>query len=170
MQKEWARIHHLTHGMTLTSIYRTYQGMMRRCNDMDNPAYSRYGGRGIVVCDRWAESFERFYEDMGEKPDNMSLDRIDNDAGYSPENCRWVTRYQQNNNTRANTKYSHMGIETTQTSWARILGVSQSRLRYYAVAHSPVEAIERYMAIHSISKEDIKNKFEELTYKYENSK
>ncbi len=83
-------------------LYGTYRNMKSRCYNANNPVYRHYGARGISVCDRWLgkSGFDNFLEDMGQRPQGMSLDRIDNDLGYRPENCRWADKVTQSNNTR----------------------------------------------------------------------
>ncbi len=91
----------LVHGLSYSLEYPIWQAMKDRCYNKNNSRYKDYGARGITVCDRWRDSFEAFYEDMGKRPNSeLSLDRIDNDKGYSPDNCRWATHSQQQLNKR----------------------------------------------------------------------
>jgi hypothetical protein len=105
------------HLMTGTKVYITWSSMIGRCLNPKNDDYLNYGGRGVTVCDRWKESFESFYGDMGDPPDGCTLDRIDNSLGYSPENCRWATRKQQNRNRRDNRWITWNGETRLLVSW-----------------------------------------------------
>jgi len=99
-RSEILRTHAITHGLSNTIEYRRWRGMITRC---ENPRYARfkdYGGRGIKVCKRWRESFLNFLKDMGKRPDGMSLDRINVNGNYEPQNCRWASRKDQMNNMR----------------------------------------------------------------------
>jgi hypothetical protein len=85
----------------VTAEYRAWQAMKTRCANEQQPGWKNYGGRGINVCDRWSNSFDDFLADMGRKPTpQYSLERVNNDEGYFPENCKWATRSEQNSNRR----------------------------------------------------------------------
>lgn len=103
--------------------YSAWCAMKARC-DSKNPSFERYGLRGINVCERWSGSFANFLADMGECPDGMTLDRIDNNRGYSPENCRWANLREQARNTRRNRQITMQGETRCLTEWCELLGVS----------------------------------------------
>lgn len=105
-------------------------GMIARCTKPVHVSFSRYGGRGIAVCDRWF-SFDRFLEDMGPRPTpKHSLDRIDNDGPYSPENCRWATSEDQARSRSTTVHVTIDGVTDSLTGWARQRGVSPQALNY----------------------------------------
>jgi hypothetical protein len=89
-------------GMTKHPLYGSYVGLVERCTYPGHKDYALYGGRGITVCDRWLDDFWAFVEDMGERPEGHSLDRVDCDGPYAPENCRWATASEQRINQRRN--------------------------------------------------------------------
>lgn len=117
------------HGKSKTRIYMIWCSMLKRCNNESDKGYKNYGGRGIKVCKRWLK-FENFFADMGEKPSGKSLDRIDNDGDYCPENCRWATRKQQARNTRAVALFEMDGKRKSIAEWAELYGISSLRIWY----------------------------------------
>lgn len=112
-----------THKRSNSPIYWSWQQMKRRCLNKNCHAYPAYGGRGIKVCDRWMNSFENFLEDMGERPKDKSLDRIDNDGNYEPGNCRWATKSQQNRNMRKCMKIEFKGQTKDAYEWGELYGL-----------------------------------------------
>lgn len=110
--KGWRR--HFMHG---TSTYCSWANMISRCRNTNDPAYSNYGGRGIIVCNRWIY-FVEFFEDMGIKPEGTELDRIDNDGNYEPGNCRWATKTENLRNNRHNHLLTAFGETKPMSAWA----------------------------------------------------
>lgn len=107
-----------------------WHSMIGRCTNPERPQYHNYGGRGISVCERWSRSFESFYDWSIENDYEigLSIDRIDNDKGYSPDNCRWVTMKEQNNNTRSNRIITFEGKTQTMAEWADEVGIKYACL------------------------------------------
>lgn len=122
-----------THGHTVGSVsveYTTWASMKARCYNTAVNRYDDYGGRGIEVCERWRESFENFYEDMGDRPEGCTIDRRDNDGNYEPGNCRWESQQVQQNNRRNNVHVTHDGQTLTVADAARHYGLTPNTLRY----------------------------------------
>ena len=118
-----------THGIgKKTPGYGSWKSMLARCLLPNHIAYHRYGGRGIMVCGRWQSGFVAFYEDMGPRPDGMSLDRLDTDGNYEPANCRWATPKEQSNNTCTNVLIEDDGERLTIAELARKHGVNYNTL------------------------------------------
>lgn len=114
--------------------YLIWMQMKTRCHNPNDNSFYRYGGRGITVCESWRTSFESFIADMGRRPSkNHSLDRIDNNAGYSKDNCRWATQEEQSFNRRVTKLLTIGGVTKSVGQWGRIAGIRQqtiaSRLR-----------------------------------------
>lgn len=108
------------HGETDTRTHRIWRAMLTRCTNANSPAFKHYGARGITVCPQWAD-YMVFLEDMGHAPEKHSIDRIHNDEGYNPDNCRWATQYEQANNKRNNLPLTFDGVTRNATEWVRDL-------------------------------------------------
>jgi hypothetical protein len=121
----------VTHGMTHTKVHRIWGAIKGRCHNQNNAAYQYYGGRGIVMCERWQNSFAEFYADMGDPPsDDASIDRINNSGNYEPGNCTWSTRHQQMRNTRRNIYLTYKGETMVRKDWADKLGLTDRSMRF----------------------------------------
>jgi len=127
------------HGLSKTIEYRTWYAMLQRCRNPRNPAFGRYGGRGITVCDRW-QLFENFYADTGPRPTlRHSIDRIDNDGNYEPGNCRWATTHEQARNRSDNYLIEWRGETRCLSEWCEIVGLTYSTVKGRLDSGWPVE-------------------------------
>lgn len=116
--RDWCR----KHGMEGTKTYSIWASVKARCSNQQSPLYAAYGGIGVTIDPRWLD-FVNFYADMGEKPDDMSLDRIDPFGGYWPENCRWADRKTQARNKRKTVYLEYRGQKKSPAEWAEIMGL-----------------------------------------------
>ena len=132
-----------THNESKTKLYDIRLHMIDRCTNPKCKEYNRYGGRGIAVCNEWIGSYEAFrdWAKANGYRDGLSLDRIDNDKGYSPENCRFTDRVVQSNNRSDNHRITWNGETHTMKEWSVITGIHYSRIRYRATHNWPVEQI-----------------------------
>lgn len=132
LQREVLIERNTTHGYSKTRLDRIYRGMKTRCYNASFPEYNSYGGRGITICDEWLNNPKSFYEwalQNGYR-DDLSIDRIDVDANYSPANCRWVDVKTQNNNKSNNIHLTFNGETHTMAEWAEIIGMNYQTLKY----------------------------------------
>jgi len=136
------RVSNWIHGMGRSPEYKAWHAMIHRCTKKDDKNYHHYGGRGIGVCERWSVSFEAFYQDMGPRPNpSYSLDRIDNNGNYEPNNCRWATVQEQGNNRRTNTKITFKGQTMSIAQWSQVTGIDTSNLCKRIQAGWPIERV-----------------------------
>lgn len=131
-----------THGMGNTPEFATWCRIKDRCLNPNSTYYKRYGGRGITVCERWISSFENFVADMGPRPgSNFSIDRIDYNDNYSPENCRWATVATQATNRSTVRIIEFNGIIDSMAGWARRTGIPYLKLRRRIMDGWPFEKV-----------------------------
>lgn len=111
-----------THGMRKSKEYTSWSNMKARCYNPKDISYKNYGARGITVCDAWLHDFEKFYRDLGPCPEGYSLDRIDVNGNYCPENCKWSNITEQGRNKRNNRMITLFGITKTLSEWKEEMG------------------------------------------------
>jgi hypothetical protein len=135
MKKELAGTKNITHGMKGTRLYNIWQTIIQRTTNENNHEYGDYGGRGIGICEEWRNDFEEFMQWSYENgyADNLTIDRKNNNKGYQPDNCRWVTNKENCRNKRNNHCLTYNGQTKTITEWAEITGLSKEVIRYRIV-------------------------------------
>lgn len=134
---------HFKHGQRYTRLYRIWLGMKERCSNPNHTNFNLYGGRGITVCDDWKHSFETFREwaMANGYADGLSIDRIDSNKGYCPDNCRWETNFAQNNNKRSSVMISYAGTTHNLKEWSIISGINYYTLYSRYKAGKPLEEV-----------------------------
>lgn len=139
------------HGFYYHPLYHVWINMMNRCYNSENSAFKHYGGRGIFVCDRWHDiaNFVHDNEFLGYK--NKTIDRRENDKGYSPDNCRWITKKEQNLNKRSNILITYNNATKTLYEWARDLGLRYSLL-YQRIQTQRLSVEEAFTKPHRVKK------------------
>lgn len=134
LRKEISVSANLKHGMIDTPVYKEWENMKARCYTKSSSRFNRYGARGIIVCDRWRNSFEAFYADVSILPnfgkEGYSLNRIDNDGNYEPNNVEWADKITQANNTSTNHYLTYSGKTQTIAQWAREYNIGSATLLY----------------------------------------
>lgn len=145
-RNECTRKRSITHGETKTKLYGVWSSIKSRCYNSNTTAFKDYGGRGIIMCDDWKDSFEIF-KDWAYKNgyrDGLSIDRINNNSGYNPDNCRWVVSDVQANNRRNNNSITFNGETHTVTEWAKIMNKNPKTIfsRIYT-GWNPIDAITK---------------------------
>lgn len=137
------RFHNRTHGLSGTTCYRHWQAMKERCHRPTHKDYPNYGAKGIRVCKRWRgkNGFVNFLEDMGPKPEGMSIDRINYRGHYSPKNCQWATNVQQAKNRKTTRWITYLGRTQTMLDWSRETGVHVATVHWRLKKGYPLDKV-----------------------------
>lgn len=149
-QREASISSNTTHNMSRHRLYKIYMNMKSRCYNPKSEGFSEYGGRGIKICDEWLEAFDNFCDWSLENgyADCLTIDRIDNDGNYCPENCRWATVECQSNNRQNTIFFEFLGVKKSLKQWTQYMGWKYSKYygRYYrgneTFRHDDVKQIE----------------------------
>lgn len=144
LNKESAQARFFKHGLKNTREYNSWRAAKNRCYQPTGIGYKNYGGRGIVMCEEWKDSFNQFLEDMGPCPEGMTLERLDTNGPYSPQNCAWKSRKEQARNKRYNLKIKHEGKEILLVELAEQLGISYGALLHRHKTGLDLTAPPRY--------------------------
>lgn len=137
--------------------------MRFRCYNKAATQYEYYGGRGIQVCEAWKDDFDAFVADMGERPEGTTLDRIDPDGDYTPQNCRWATKKEQSRNRRNTRLIEHDGMVMSIAEWTRFLGLSRCVLYERLKTMPPHIALNPNPIRRSLKNENQRNAINERT-------
>lgn len=135
-----------THNKSKTRIYKIWSSMKARCYNPSYESFERYGGRGIIVCDRWKNNFEDFLIDMGYGEKGLSIDRINNDGNYEPNNCKWSTRLEQENNKSTNRHIFYFGQKYTVSQLSRHLNLPYPTVHQWLRKDYSQEKMKEYAA------------------------
>ena len=129
LNKELTKKSNSTHGMSNTPEYHIWENMIKRCTNPNTIGWKRYGGRGIKICESWRHDFVAFYNHIGPRPsERHSIDRIDNDRNYEPDNVRWAIKQEQNNNRKTNHHITLKGHTLTISEWAKFININRTTI------------------------------------------
>lgn len=130
------------HGLYNTKLHNVWHNIKGRCYNKNTPSYHRYGGRGITICDEWKDNFKAFYDWAIENGyrEGLTIDRIDNNSSYSPDNCRWISMYEQGRNRCTNTWIEFNGRKMILEDWSKELNIPVSTLKKRIRHHGVKEA------------------------------
>lgn len=152
---------HAKHGKSDTRLYRIWKNMKTRCYNKNYERYNDYGGRSIKICDEWLNDFQAFYDWAvnNDYKENLTIDRIDNNKGYSPDNCRWATRKQQTRNRRNTMQFAYKGETKSLAEWCEVLNLNYKTINNRIYSGLPIEKaleLEERHDFHNNNRKSIK--------------